>query len=1074
MQENKFSLLLYRSNEDHISESIVTKDFKVFVQNGYLTFYDNEKRLVSCMFPSQKDLHDFLKKVAIVKFASSDMREIVSVDLAEGNGEALKVGDSIGIKYTGNLLVSTTPLPSIGQQFDSNKDKDSILKFKIGQNTMIKGMETGVVGMKMNGNASRFIIIPSFLAYGEKGAPPSVPPNSNICFSVEILKAKKGSESSTPQPQSQSQPALDALSETDALSGIHSIHSEDKGNSPQNYSSNTHSSKSKDHTHSHSVDQIYKSNPGLSLIADSTATLDSPASQSTQKSKNKSKKNSGKAKKQSKKIKKETSSEESDSESDSSNSSDDSFSEESVNIKKSLKGKKRKKNTSDSDSSIEDDLSEDETPKKSKKSKDLKKESKKDKKESKKDSKKDKKESKKDKKERKEYKSMKFDIPVRDQKVSGDTLSILQKLTEIEDKIENLDISNLMKTKTENKKMLFMSGTVLMQNVQHFITENEALKNDLSEERQKVDQLIEQMKELKERNNSLTKHSFTFSEDENFLQGELMNAKKQVKTQQSSIIQLTNDLEKTIEERNQLKVENESLNQKLDESIQAKRYSEVRAGSLENDFGKMNQKLRELLEQIEISNRKNEELLEENRSKSEEINKLQNKINAEIKAKENTQSLLTDSQQTIRELLDDRENSGESIKILQSKLQEIAAERDEYQQELEQNEIERENLLIKFKGKLEEVQKDSQERAIEDATESVKISMRQVVVNMKERIANPEGLYKGDKIIETLLFDVRNLTSKIIEHVESAEEDISSFEFSDELSPLSEEEINISIPQNLSSFKEISNESDGEEQLYEEDTPANHFEDKLDSKGAPSDESSSHEDPHSILVANTIIQDEPDFEEENEVENVEENVEENEVENVVENVEEYGVENDNEDVEESNEEIEEYNDQIVDKEEIEADVIEGDDDSSVEEEKDSKSIEQEDNEDLVEAIEQKEEIVEQEINKIENNDEEKTEEQESTQQETEQETEQMIDHQENEINNVEEKDESNENPIENESIKSDEEIVQQESNPKITNFQEEDDFENTFYEKPMTEEEKKKKETAAASLFSNYDDDDFW
>lgn len=53
-------------------------------------------------------------------------------------------------------------------------------------NLCVQGWEEGMLGMKKAGR--RLVIIPPSLAYGSKGFPNRVPPNSTLIFEVELRR----------------------------------------------------------------------------------------------------------------------------------------------------------------------------------------------------------------------------------------------------------------------------------------------------------------------------------------------------------------------------------------------------------------------------------------------------------------------------------------------------------------------------------------------------------------------------------------------------------------------------------------------------------------------------------------------------------------------------------------------------------------------------------------------------------------------------------------------------------------------------------------------------------------------
>jgi FKBP-type peptidyl-prolyl cis-trans isomerase len=101
-------------------------------------------------------------------------------DLKIGTGREVKSGDTVVMQYKGML--------TNGKEFDSSYSRKEPFTTKIGVGEVIKGWDQGIPGMKIGGK--RKLTIPPDLAYGEQGAPPSIPPNSTLIFEVELLEIK--------------------------------------------------------------------------------------------------------------------------------------------------------------------------------------------------------------------------------------------------------------------------------------------------------------------------------------------------------------------------------------------------------------------------------------------------------------------------------------------------------------------------------------------------------------------------------------------------------------------------------------------------------------------------------------------------------------------------------------------------------------------------------------------------------------------------------------------------------------------------------------------------------------------
>lgn len=110
------------------------------------------------------------------------MKELVIKDEVVGDGEEVKSGDTVKVRYTGKL--------ENGRIFDTTKkaEGNNPVSFPIGEGKVIKGWDLGIVGMKVGGK--RHLEIPPYFGYGDKDAGP-IPANSKLYFDVELVGIEK-------------------------------------------------------------------------------------------------------------------------------------------------------------------------------------------------------------------------------------------------------------------------------------------------------------------------------------------------------------------------------------------------------------------------------------------------------------------------------------------------------------------------------------------------------------------------------------------------------------------------------------------------------------------------------------------------------------------------------------------------------------------------------------------------------------------------------------------------------------------------------------------------------------------
>ena len=100
-------------------------------------------------------------------------------DVKVGKGAQPRTGQTAIVHYTGTFVD--------GKKFDSSRDHGRPFEFVLG-GRVIPCWNEAVATMRVGGR--RKLVCPPKLAYGERGYPPVIPPNTTLKFDVELLGVK--------------------------------------------------------------------------------------------------------------------------------------------------------------------------------------------------------------------------------------------------------------------------------------------------------------------------------------------------------------------------------------------------------------------------------------------------------------------------------------------------------------------------------------------------------------------------------------------------------------------------------------------------------------------------------------------------------------------------------------------------------------------------------------------------------------------------------------------------------------------------------------------------------------------
>jgi FKBP-type peptidyl-prolyl cis-trans isomerase FkpA len=120
----------------------------------------------------------FLTEQAALEGAQKSDSGLLYFEVTPGSGETPTASDTVKVHYHGSLRD--------GEVFDSSLERDPVSFSLAG---VVPCFSEGIQKMKVGGKSK--LVCPPELAYGDRGAPPRIPPGATLVFEVELLEIVK-------------------------------------------------------------------------------------------------------------------------------------------------------------------------------------------------------------------------------------------------------------------------------------------------------------------------------------------------------------------------------------------------------------------------------------------------------------------------------------------------------------------------------------------------------------------------------------------------------------------------------------------------------------------------------------------------------------------------------------------------------------------------------------------------------------------------------------------------------------------------------------------------------------------
>ena len=136
---------------------------------------DTEKRRMELIESTKQMGADFREEFAKQDNAESTDSGLLYLILEKGDGAKPTLDSSVTVHYRGTLID--------GSEFDSSYSRNEPTTF--GLASIIPGWQEALQLMSVGSKWQ--LVIPPELAYGDRGAPPAIPPSATLVFEIELL-----------------------------------------------------------------------------------------------------------------------------------------------------------------------------------------------------------------------------------------------------------------------------------------------------------------------------------------------------------------------------------------------------------------------------------------------------------------------------------------------------------------------------------------------------------------------------------------------------------------------------------------------------------------------------------------------------------------------------------------------------------------------------------------------------------------------------------------------------------------------------------------------------------------------